>query len=142
MFTVYLQHVMNIFPPHCLLNLLLWPLQVRGPQFGPCVLQQCAGGRGFGSEHADEVQVELSRVEVLQVGAGALGSGLVLPVPGGDPVLAPDVPQGVVIRTDVVRAAEHLPDDGALLGQRHEAVPEGHHPNHRGVHVLNVQKVP
>lgn len=108
---------------------------------GPGVLQYETGGGGFGSEHAHQVQVELGRVVVLEVGAGALPAVLVLLVPGGDPVLGLDVPQRVVVWTDVVRAAKDLPDDGALLRQRHEAVPIGHHPDDGGVDVLNVQQV-
>lgn len=107
---------------------------------GPGVLQYETGGGGFGSEHAQQVQVELGRVEVLEVGHGGLLAAPVL-LPGGDPVLGLDVPQRVVVRTDVVRTAKHLPDDGALLGQGHETVPEGHHPDDGRVDVLNVQQV-
>lgn len=106
----------------------------------PAVLHYEAGGGGFDSENAHEVQVELGRVEVLEVGHGAL---LAVPVllPGGDAVLSLDVPQRVVVRTDVVRTAKHLSDDGALLRQGHKAVPEGHHPDDGGVDVLNQQQV-
>lgn len=90
---------------------------------GPGVLQYETGGGGFCSEHAHEVQVELGRVVVLEVGPRALLAVPVLLLPGGDPVLGLDVPQRVVVRTDVVRTAKHLFDDGALLRQRHKAVP-------------------
>lgn len=111
-----------------------------GPEVHVGVLQDEAGGRGFGFEHAHEVQVELGRVEVLEFGHSALLAVLVL-LPGGDPVLSPDVPQRVVVRADVVWTVKHLPDDGALLRQRHEAVPEGHHLDDGRVDVLNVEKV-
>lgn len=52
-----------------------------------------------------------------------------------------DAPQRVVVWTDVVRAVKQLSDNGALLGQSHKAVPEGHHPDRRGVDVLNEQQV-
>lgn len=113
---------------------------LEAPEVPVGVLQYEAGGGGFGSEHAHEVQVELGRVEVLQLGHGALLAVLVL-LPGGDSVLSLDVPERVVVRTDVVRTAERLSDDEALLRQRHEAVPEGHHPDDGGVDVLNVQQV-
>lgn len=92
-------------------------------------------------EHAREVQVELGRVVVLEDGPGALLARPVRLLPGGDPVVGLDVSKRVVVRTDVVRAAKHLSDDGALLRQRHEAVLKGHHPHDGGVDVLNVQQV-
>lgn len=107
---------------------------------GPRVLQYDTGGGGFGSEHAHEVQVELGRVVVLEVTHRVLPAVLVL-LPGGDPVLGLDVPQGVVIRTNVVRTAKHLSDDEALLRQRHKAVPEAHHLHDGGVDILNVEEV-
>ena len=111
------------------------PLEVLG------VLQQEAGGGGSGFEHAHEVQVQTGWVEFLKVGSGALLAVLALLCPGGDPVLGLDVPQRVVVRTDELRTVEHLPDDGALLGQRHKAVPEGHHPDNGRVDVLDIQQV-
>ena len=104
------------------------------------MLQYDTGGRGFVSEHAHEVQVELGGVKVLGVGHRVLLDVPVL-VPGGDAVLSLDVPQRVVVRTDVLWAVKHFSDDGALLRQRHKAIPEGHHPDHRGVDVLDVQQV-
>lgn len=62
-------------------------------------------------------------------------------LPGGDSVLSLDVLQRVVVRTDVVWTAKHLTDDGAVLRQGHKAVPEGHHPDDRGVGVLDKQQV-
>ena len=104
-------------------------------------LQYETGGGGFGFEHAHEVQVELGRVVVLEVGRGALPAIPVL-LTGGDPILGFDVSQRVVVWTDVFRTTEDLPDDEALLRQGHEAVPEGHHPEDGGVDALNVQQLP
>lgn len=107
---------------------------------GPVVLKYDTRGGGLGSEHAHEVQVELGRVVVPEVTHWVLPAVPVL-LPGGDPVLGLDVPQRVVVWTDVVRTAKHLSDDEALLRQCHKAVPEGHHLHDRGVDVLNVQEV-
>lgn len=102
--------------------------------------QYDTGGRGLGSEHAHQVQVELGGIKVLQV---ALGSWRLIPVllPGDDTILGLDVPQRVVVWTDVVRTAKQLPDDEALLGQRHKAVPQGYHGDDGRVNVLNVEQV-
>lgn len=102
--------------------------------------QYDTGGRGLGSEHAHQVQVELGRIKVLQV---ALGSRRLIPVllSGDNTVLSLDVPQRVVVWTDVVWTAKQLSDDEALLGQRHKAVPEGYHGDDRRVNVLNVEQV-
>lgn len=102
--------------------------------------QYDTGGRGLGSEHAHQVQVELGGIKVLQV---ALGFRRLMPVlrSGDNTVLSLDVLQRVVVWTDVVRTAKHLPDDEALLGQRHKAVPEGYHGDDRRVNVLNVEQV-
>ncbi|KAG7217556.1 hypothetical protein INR49_021392 [Caranx melampygus] len=85
-------------------------VEVPSHSLGPGVLQYETGGGGFGSEHAHEVQVELGRVEVLKVAYGGLLVITVL-LPGGDPVLGLDIPQRVVVRTDVVWTAKHFSDN-------------------------------
>lgn len=85
-------------------------MEAASYSLGPGVLQYDAGGGGFGSEHAHEVQVELGWVEVLKVAYRALLVITVL-LPGGDPVLGLDIPQRVVVRTDVVRTAKHFSDN-------------------------------
>lgn len=131
---------------------MLWSLKICS-KFTRCLYSQCVfslvnvnvlqnhtGGRGFRSEHAHQVDVQLGRVVFPEVTRPRLLAVLVL-LPGGDPVLSLDVPQRVVVGTDVVRTAKHLSDDHALLRQRHKAVSEGHHLHNRGVNVLNVEEV-
>lgn len=71
-----------------------------------------------------------------------LWPGVLVLLPGGDPVLSLDLPQRVVVWTDVVRTVKGLPDHGATLRQAHEAVPEGHHADDGRVDVLDHEQVP
>lgn len=103
-------------------------------------LQEDTGGRRSASDHAHGVQVKSGRVEILRLGCTRLLLVLLL-LPGGDVVLRPDIPQGVVVRAEAFRAVERLPDDGTPLRQPHKAVPVGHHLDHGRVDVLDEQEV-
>lgn len=107
----------------------------------PGVLQQNACGGRFASDHVQKVQVDLCWVETMEVGHRVL-SLLLVPLPGDDPIARLDVPKRIVVWTDVVWEVEHLLNNSTVLRQRHEAVPEGHHVDNRGVDVLDQEQVP
>ena len=62
------------------------------------------------------------------------------PLPGREVALGLYLPQRVVFWSDLLRAAEHLPDDPPLLAQSHKTVPVRHHGNYGRIDKLDIQQ--